>query len=397
MSLRSIDTLVNLRSKYVLIRVDFNVPLKEGKIRDNTRIKAAIPTIKNLVEKEARLILMSHLGRPKGTRKIEFSLLPVYKELCSLLEKEGIRSKVGFSEDICGPEAEEKKSQLNDGDILLLENLRFHPEETANDASFAQKLASLADIYVNDAFGTVHRAHASTEAVARILPSYAGLLVQKEHSFFSNLLRDPKKPLAAVVGGSKVSSKIMVLENLLDCTDVFVIGGGMAYTFLSAQGHQIGSSLFEKEYVQAAKRFLERAEEENKRVLLPQDHVCAEQFSPEAKPIVVDTVDIPEGYIAMDIGSRSIQQYREELSKANTIIWNGPMGVFEFAAFSTGTKEIAQAIGDSSAHSVVGGGDSVAAINAFDLCGQFSHVSTGGGASLEFLEGKSLPGIEVLS
>jgi len=383
----------DLKNKKVIMRADFNVPLKEGNITDDTRIQAALPTIKYILEqKGASLILMTHLGRPKGEGfEPSFSLKPIALRLSELLGKE-----VKMAPDCVGSEVEALASGLGAGDVLLLENLRFHKAETKNDPAFAKQLANLADVYVNDAFGTAHRAHASTEGIAHDLPAYAGFLIEKEIKFLGEVVENPQKPFVAIIGGAKVSTKISVLENLLPKVDTFVIGGGMAYTFLKVQGHSIGKSLVEEDYMDTAKSLLDKAAEKGVEIILPEDHVVAGEFSETAAAENVDNINIPEGKMAMDIGPKTEAKIIDRIMKAKTIIWNGPMGVFEFAAFAKGTLNVANAVADSSATSVVGGGDSVAAVNKFGLASKIDHVSTGGGASLEFLEGKVLPGIDAL-
>lgn len=381
----------DLKGKRVVIRVDFNVPVKEGVVKDATRIKAALPTIKYILDEGASLVVMSHFGRPKGQKNPDFSMAPIAKEFEKLLGR-----PVKLAKDVIGPEVEAEVKALKPGEVLLLENVRFYKEEEANDPEFAKTLASYGDIYCNDAFGTAHRAHASTEGVAHYLPSYAGFLIEKEVKFMAPLLENPEKPFVAVIGGSKVSSKITVLESLVKTCDTIVIGGGMAYTFLSVLGKEIGKSLFEADYIETAKAFLAKAAEKGVKVILPVDHVCAAEFSENAEPILVDDVNIPSDLMGMDIGPKTVALIVEEIKKAKSVVWNGPMGVFEFEAFSKGTGEVAKALAESNATSVVGGGDSVAAINKFGLADKISHVSTGGGASLEFLEGKTLPGIKAL-
>ena len=381
----------DLKGKRVVIRVDFNVPVKEGVVKDATRIKAALPTIKYILEEGASLVVMSHFGRPKGQKNPDFSMAPIAKEFEKLLGR-----PVKLAKDVIGPEVEAEVKALKPGEVLLLENVRFYKEEEANDPEFAKTLASYGDIYCNDAFGTAHRAHASTEGVAHYLPSYAGFLIEKEVKFMAPLLENPEKPFVAVIGGSKVSSKITVLESLVKTCDTIVIGGGMAYTFLSVLGKEIGKSLFEADYIETAKAFLAKAAEKGVKVILPVDHVCAAEFSENAEPVLVDDVNIPSDLMGMDIGPKTVALIVEEIKKAKSVVWNGPMGVFEFEAFSKGTGEVAKALAESNATSVVGGGDSVAAINKFGLADKISHVSTGGGASLEFLEGKTLPGIKAL-
>ncbi len=382
----------DLKGKRVLIRVDFNVPLKEGVVKDATRIIAALPTINYILEQEGtKLIVMSHFGRPKGQKNPEFSMIPVGKKFEELLGR-----KVKVASDVIGPEVKKEVENLKAGEVLLLENCRFYPDEEANNPEFAKQLAEFGDIYVNDAFGTAHRAHASTEGVAHYLPSYAGFLIEKEVKFMAPLLENPEKPFVAIIGGAKVSSKITVLESLLRTCDTIVIGGGMAYTFLKVQGYKVGKSLVEDDYLDTAKSFLDVAAKKGVKVILPVDHVCAYTFDENAKPAYVDEVDVPENLMGMDIGKKTADAIVAELKNAKSVVWNGPMGVFEFAAFAKGTEEVAQALASSNATTVVGGGDSVAAINKFGLADKISHVSTGGGASLEFLEGKVLPGIKAL-
>ena len=381
----------DLKGKRVLIRVDFNVPLKDGAVTDNTRIKAALPTIKYILDNGASLVVMTHLGRPKGEKNEKYSLAPVAAEFSKLLGKD-----VKLASDVIGDEVKKEVEALKPGDVLLLENVRFYKEEEANDPEFAKTLASYGDIYCNDAFGTAHRAHASTEGVSHYLPSYAGFLIEKEVKFMAPLLENPEKPFVAIIGGSKVSSKITVLESLVRTCDTIVIGGGMAYTFLKVQGHTIGKSLVEDDYLETASSFLKKAEEKGVKVILPVDHVAAAEFDENASPVAVDSVDIPADLMGMDIGPKTTALIVEAVKGAKSVVWNGPMGVFEFASFAKGTEEVAKALAASDATTVVGGGDSVAAINKFGLADKISHVSTGGGASLEFLEGTELPGIKAL-
>ncbi len=384
---------IQLTNKKVLMRADFNVPIKEGRITDDTRIVAALPTIKYILEQAGTsLILMSHLGRPKGVASPALSLKPVAQRLSELLQTE-----VKMAPDCVGDEVEEMAENLSAGQVLLLENLRFHGEETKNDPEFAKKLASLGEIYVNDAFGTAHRAHASTEGVTRFIDGVAGFLIEKEVTFFGNLLSHPEKPFVAIIGGAKVSTKIAVLDSLLSKASTFIIAGGMAYTFLKALGHTIGKSLFEEEFLDTAKDFLNKAKAQGVEVLLPIDHLVANEFTESAQAESIDTIDIPENKIAMDIGPKTLNIYREKIARAKNVIWNGPMGVFEFDAFANGTLEVAKYVSECQGTTVVGGGDSVAAVNKFGLADKIDHVSTGGGASLEFLEGKSLPGIVALA
>ena len=381
----------DLKGKRVLIRVDFNVPLKNGVVTDNTRIKAALPTVKYILEQGASLVVMSHFGRPKGQKNPDFSMAPIAKEFEKLLGR-----PVKLASDVIGPEVEAEVKALKPGEVLLLENVRFYKEEEGNDPEFAKTLASYGDVYCNDAFGTAHRAHASTEGVSHYLPSYAGFLIEKEVRFMAPLLENPEKPFVAIIGGSKVSSKITVLESLVRTCDTIVIGGGMAYTFLNVLGNSIGKSLFEPDYVDTAKAFLEKAKEKGVKVILPVDNVCAKEFSETAEPILVNSDNISDDLMGMDIGPKTVQLVVDALKDAKSVVWNGPMGVFEFSAFAKGTEEVAKALAASNATTVVGGGDSVAAINKFGLADKISHVSTGGGASLEFLEGKTLPGIKAL-
>ncbi|MBJ2356637.1 MAG: phosphoglycerate kinase [Sphaerochaeta sp.] len=377
--------------KKALIRVDFNVPIKDGVVTDDTRIRAALPTLKYLLDNGASLVVMSHRGRPKGKKNPEFSMAPIAKRFSELLGKD-----VQLASDVIGEEVTGQVASMKAGDVLLLENVRFYSEEEGNDPDFAKNLASLGDVYVNDAFGTAHRAHASTEGVSHYLPSYAGFLIEKEVKFMAPLLSNPEKPFVAIIGGSKVSSKISVLESLVRTCDTIVIGGGMAYTFLSVQGHTIGKSLVEEEYKDVASSFLAKAKEKGVQVILPVDHLCGAEFKEDAEAVSVDSTDIPENLIGMDIGPKTISMIVDAVTKAKSVVWNGPMGVFEFDAFAEGTLTVAKALAESQATSVVGGGDSVAAINKFNLADKISHVSTGGGASLEFLEGKVLPGIKAL-
>ncbi len=382
----------NLANKRVLIRVDFNVPVKDGKVTDATRIIAALPTINYILEQPGTsLVVMSHFGRPKGKKNPDFSMAPVGKKFEELLGK-----PVKVASDVIGPEVEKEVKALKAGEVLLLENCRFYPDEEANNPEFAKALAAFGDLYVNDAFGTAHRAHASTEGVAHYLPSYAGFLIEKEVKFMAPLLENPEKPFVAIIGGSKVSSKISVLESLVKTCDTIVIGGGMAYTFLKVQGYKIGKSLVEDDFLETAKSFLSAAEKKGVKVVLPCDHVCASAFAEDAEPVLIDGVDIPDDLMGMDIGPKTTAIIVDALKDAKSVVWNGPMGVFEFASFAKGTEAVAKALAASSATTVVGGGDSVAAVNKFGLADKISHVSTGGGASLEFLEGKELPGIKAL-
>lgn len=390
MPVKTVEDL-ELNGRKVLLRVDFNVPLKDGEITDDTRITAALPTIEYVLKQGGALILMSHLGRPKGKRVPEMSLKPVATRLSELLGK-----TVKTAGDCVGDEAERAAAGLRSGEVLLLENLRFHAEEESNDLEFARNLAKLGDVYVNDAFGAAHRAHASTEGVARHLEAVAGFLMKKEIDFLSRIVENPEKPFVAIIGGAKVSTKIAVLESLLPQCSVLVIGGGMAYTFLKAKGRSIGNSLVEDEFLDTAKRMLNGLSAEDTQIILPVDHVVAEKFEEGAEPEIVDQEDIPEGKVAMDIGEKTLGLIREAVTRAKSLVWNGPMGVFEFDAFAKGTHEVAKMVAECPGTTVVGGGDSVAAVNKFGLADRIDHVSTGGGASLEFLEGRSLPGIAAL-
>lgn len=383
---------VNLSGKKVLVRVDFNVPLNdELEITDDNRIVGALPTIKHLVENGAKTILVSHLGRPKKGPEAKFSMKPAVDRLSELLGQE-----VVLASDVIGDDAKSKANALEDGQVLMLENVRFHSEEQANDPEFARELASLAEFYVNDAFGTAHRAHASTEGVANFLPSASGFLIEKEIDFIGGALDKPETPFVAILGGAKVSDKIGVIENLLEKVDTILIGGGMAYTFLATQGHTIGTSLFEEDKVDLAKELLAKAEEKGVKLLLPVDHVVASEFSADAEAVESD-IDIQDGFMGLDIGPKTIELYSEAIKDAKTVVWNGPMGVFELEKFATGTSKVAEAVANSDATSIIGGGDSAAAVQQLGFADQVSHISTGGGASLEYLEGKVLPGIDALA
>ena len=387
---------MDLKNKKVLVRVDYNVPLKDGKVDNNKRIVATEKTIKHLLDNNCRIVLIAHLGRPKGKVCPEFSLAPVAAEVEKLF---GV--PVHFAKDCVGPEAEKVVAETKNGEIALLENLRFHPEEEKNDPEFAKQLAKHGEVFVQEAFGTVHRAHASTSAIADFLPGCAGYLVQKEVEFLGKALENPARPFAAVVGGAKVSDKIMLLNNLMDKVNLLVIGGGMAYTFLKVQGHEIGKSLFDAEKEGEAKAVLAKAQEKGVKILLPVDHICGKEFAENAEPVTVENVDIPADLMGMDIGPKTAAMFREELLKCKTIFWNGPMGVFEFPNFAKGSFAIAQAMIDATkagATTIIGGGDSVNVLKK----GKFnqkelSHVSTGGGASMEFVEGKELPGLVALA
>ncbi|HUL31666.1 MAG TPA: phosphoglycerate kinase [Thermodesulfobacteriota bacterium] len=391
MAIRTVDQ-IELKGKRVFIRVDFNVPQDEkGNITDDTRILLSLPTIRFVGEAGGKAILASHLGRPKGKKDPKFSLAPVAKRLSELLKK-----KVAFATDCIGQEVQKQIAGLKDGEVLLLENLRFHPEEEKNEEAFSRALASLCDVYVNDAFGTAHRAHASTEGMTRFVKIVvAGFLMMKEVGSLEKALVNPQKPYVAILGGAKVSDKIGVIQNLLDKVTTLLIGGGMAYTFLKAEGFQVGKSLVEEDQIDFSRNLLEKAKGKIT-FLLPSDHVAAERMDIQSRREVVKNDKIPSGWTCLDIGPETVKAFSKEIDAAKTIVWNGPMGVFELKPFSQGTFAIAKAIADSSAFSIVGGGDSVAAVNQAGVADRISHISTGGGASLEFLEGKKLPGIEAL-
>ncbi|AET70834.1 3-phosphoglycerate kinase [Desulfosporosinus orientis DSM 765] len=383
---------VEVRGKRVLVRVDFNVPLNEqGQITNDTRIQAALPTITYLIKEGARVILASHLGRPKGQVNPKYSLAPVAQRLNELLGQE-----VAFAKDCVGDAAMEAVSKLQDGQVLLLENLRFHAEEEKNDPAFAQKLAWLAELFVNDAFGTAHRAHASTEGVTHYIPAVCGFLMQKEVEFMGNALEKPEHPFVAIIGGAKVSDKIGVIENLLDKVDALIIGGGMANTFLKAQGFNVGKSLLEEEKVDLAKELIDKAKMKGVKLELPTDVVAAQAFQADAAHRTVKVSEIGDGEMALDIGAESAESFAALIATARTVIWNGPMGVFEMEAFAKGTEQIAQAVAACTGVTIVGGGDSVAAVKKMKVGDHMTHISTGGGASLEFLEGKVLPGVAAL-
>ncbi|MEA4901014.1 phosphoglycerate kinase [Desulfitobacterium sp.] len=384
---------IQVKGKRVLVRVDFNVPIDDQqKITNDTRIRAAIPTLRYLLEEGAKLILVSHFGRPKGQVNPKYSLVPVAVRLSELLGQ-----NVPLAKDCIGPEVMAQVTALKEGQALLLENVRFHPEEEKNDPEFAKQLASLAEIYVNDAFGTAHRAHASTEGVAHYLPAVAGLLMQKEIEVMGKALENPARPFAAIIGGAKVSDKIGVIENLLKKVNFLIIGGGMANTFLKAQGYGVGKSLVEEDKLSLASELLAKAKVLGVEIVLPQDVVVAKEFKAEAEHRVVAADQIAEDEMALDIGPASAEAFAKQIIPAQTIVWNGPMGVFEMEAFAKGTEKVAQAVAACSGTTIVGGGDSVAAVEKMGVAEQLTHISTGGGASLEFLEGKVLPGVAALN
>jgi len=386
---KKIVTDLDVKAKRVLVRVDFNVPIKDGKVTDDTRITAALPTIQYLLDNGAAVILCSHLGRPKEGPDPAYSMKPVAEHLATL-----ISAPVKFAEDCIGPVAEKAAAELKPGEVLVLENTRFHPEETKNDPAMAKALASLADLYVNDAFGSAHRAHASTAGVAEYLPSAAGFLMEKEIRYLGNAIADPVRPFVAILGGAKISDKIGVINNLLSKADKILIGGGMANTFLAAKGYQMGDSLVEAEVIDQAKELLEKSAG---KLVLPVDLVIADAFDAEANMKVIPVGDVPAGWRVLDIGPETVKAFGAEIASAGTVVWNGPMGVFEFPRFAEGTYGVAKAVANSKAISIIGGGDSVAAINQSGLSDKITHISTGGGASLEMLEGLELPGVALLS
>ena len=383
---------IELKGKKVFVRCDFNVPMDENKnITDNRRIVAALPTIKYLIEQNCKIILSSHLGRPKGEFKPEYSLAPVAEELSKLLGQEVMMAK-----DVIGESAKTLAANLQEGQVMLLENVRFHREETDNEPEFAKQLADMAEIFVNDAFGTAHRAHASTEGVSHYLPAVSGFLIEKELKFLGDSLNNPERPFIAILGGAKVSDKIGVIDSLLEKVDTLMIGGGMAYTFYKAQGYSVGNSLCEPDKCELALSLMEKAKAKGVKLILPVDTKVGKEFKPDTESKTVVWTDIPDEWEGFDIGEKTIELFKEELKTAKTVIWNGPLGLFEFEQFAIGTNSIANALAELDATTIIGGGDSAAAVEKAGLASKMTHISTGGGASLEFLEGKKLPGIECL-
>ncbi|MFG6120490.1 phosphoglycerate kinase [Thalassobacillus sp. B23F22_16] len=383
---------IKVQGKKVFCRVDFNVPMSNGEVTDDTRIKAALPTILHLVQDGAKVILASHLGRPKGEAHEELRLDPVAKRLSDLMGR-----TVTKTDEVYGDEVNRAIKDMKDGDVLLIENVRFEPGEEKNDDALAKEFAAMADVYVNDAFGAAHRAHASTAGVAQYLPAVAGFLMEKELNVLGQALSDPDRPFTAIIGGAKVKDKIGVIDNLLDKVDNLIIGGGLAYTFLKAKGYEIGKSLLEEDKIDLAKQFMQKAEDNNVNFLMPEDVIVADDFSEEANTKEVGIDSIPADWEALDIGPKTREKYSQVVKDSKLIIWNGPMGVFEFKLFANGTKDVAAALAETDGYTVIGGGDSAAAVEKFGFAEKMDHVSTGGGASLEFMEGKELPGVSLLN
>ncbi|MGP4073207.1 phosphoglycerate kinase [Piscibacillus sp. B03] len=383
---------MDLKGKRVLCRVDFNVPLSKGEISDDTRIRAALPTIQYLVEQGARVVLMSHLGRPGGEVVDELRLDPVAQHLSNLLEQPVLKADEVYSQEVVN-----EVNSLDNGQVLLLENVRFHPGEKKNDAELAEQLASLGDVYVNDAFGAAHRAHASTEGVAHHLPAVSGFLLEKEIEVLGQALENPERPFTAIIGGAKVKDKIGVIDHLLDKVDHLLIGGGLSYTFIKALGHEIGKSLLEEDKIDLAKEFMQKAKDKGVSLHLPVDAVVADEFSREANTKVVSIEEIPADWEALDVGPETVNKFSDIVKDSKLVIWNGPMGVFEYEAFANGTKGVAEALAETEGYTVIGGGDSASAVEKFGYAEKMDHISTGGGASLEFMEGKVLPGVAALN
>ena len=383
---------IDVKGKRVFVRVDFNVPMEDGNITDDTRIRAAIPTIEQLINRGAKVILASHLGRPKGEVKEDMRLTAVGTRLAELLDK-----PVTKLDESIGTEVENTIGNMQDGEIVLLENVRFHKGEEKNDEELAKQFASLADVYVNDAFGAAHRAHATTEGIAKHIPAVSGLLMEKELDVLGKALSNPERPFTAIIGGAKVKDKIGVIENLLDKVDHLLIGGGLSYTFSKAQGYSIGKSLVEEDKIELAKGFIEKAKEKGVQLHLPVDAVVANEFSKDAETKIVDINEIPDDWMGLDIGPKTASEYADVIKNSKLIIWNGPMGVFEMEPFANGTKSVAEAMAETAAYTVIGGGDSAAAVEKFGVAERMDHISTGGGASLELMEGKELPGIVALN
>nr|WP_313892979.1 phosphoglycerate kinase [Psychrobacillus sp.] len=383
---------VNLSGKRVFCRVDFNVPMEEGKITDDTRIRAALPTINYLIEQGAKVILASHMGRPKGEVKEELRLTKVGEHLATLLNKD-----VKKLDESIGTAVEQSIAEMTEGDVVLLENVRFHAGEEKNDTELAKAFAKLADVFVNDAFGAAHRAHATTEGIAKLLPAVSGLLMEKELDVLGKALSTPERPFTAIIGGAKVKDKIGVIDHLLDKVDNILIGGGLSYTFSKAQGNDIGTSLLEEDKIELARSFIEKAKEKGVSFYLPVDVVVADEFSKDANTKVVDVDQIPSDWMGLDIGPKTAALYADVIKNSKLIIWNGPMGVFEMDAFANGTKSVAEAMAETAGYTVIGGGDSAAAVEKFNVADKMDHISTGGGASLEFMEGKDLPGVSALN